>query len=295
MKKFLSNRTALLLFVTPALLIFTFLTVIPVLSSLRYMFFDGMPGVNFAYVGMKNIQEAIHDPKLWKYVGNNLKMILVVGVGEVGLGFLYALLVRYGVRRFKNFVRVAIFLPFVLPTVAVGMLFKKIFAVAPQYGLLNALLDMVGAKGLIRGWTGESATALYTVCAVIIWKGAGFYCLIFYSAMMEISGDLHEAAMIDGASLGQEITRIQIPMLKPVFRTAFILTLTGNFKAYDSVVALTGGGPGDASYVPALYMYNTAFSYMRYGYGSVIAIFILLECLLATALVSWLMRKDNLV
>ena len=74
-----------------------------------------------------------------------------------------------------------------------------------------------------------------------------------------------------------------------------ILTLTGNFKAYDSVVALTGGGPGDASYVPALYMYNTAFSYMRYGYGSVIAKFILLECLLATALVSWLMRKDNLV
>lgn len=294
MKKFLSNKVALTIFVLPALILFTCLTIVPILMSLRYMVYDGMPGVDFAYVGMANFKEALTDSSLWRYVANNMKLILVVGVGEVGLGFIYALLVYYGVRKYKNFVRVAIFLPFILPSVAVGMLFKKIFAVAPTYGVFNALLDVLGLDHLIRGWTGESATALYTVCAVIIWKGAGFYCLIFYSALMEISSEIHEAAMIDGANLRRELLHVQVPMLKPVFRTAFILTLTGNFKAYDSVVSLTNGGPGDASYLPALYMYKTAFSFQRYGYGSVIAIFILLECLVATAIVSWLMRKDNL-
>ena len=102
-----------------------------------------------------------------------------------------------------------------------------------------------------------------------------------------------EAARIDGASTWQIITKVQIPQLKPVFRMALIICITACFKVYDSPVALTGGGPGTATMMPSMYMYNTAFNYGEFGYGSVLALIILLECAIFTLVVGRIFRNKE--
>lgn len=119
-----------------------------------------------------------------------------------------------------------------------------------------------------------------------IWKGVGLYCLIFYSAIIDLPGDVVEAAKIDGASSMRIIRSVQIPLLKPIFRMSLIFSLTGCIKVYDTVVALTKGGPGTSTYMPSMLMYDQAFTYGNFGYGSVIALMILVECTVLTAIIN---------
>lgn len=295
MDRVLRNKKALLLFVLPAALLFSFLVVVPVIWSVGYTFYDGMPGVDFKFTGLDNFKMAFADKKLWGYAATNLKYVLIVVTGQVLFGLGAALMIVFCVKKYKNFIRVAIFIPVILPSVAVAQLFSKIYEIVPQYGLLNSLLDLAGLQPLIHAWIGETSTALGSICAMDIWKGIGLYCLIFYSALLDVPDDVVEAAKIDGANKFRLIMKIYVPLIRPIMKVCLIFSLTGTFKVYDSIIALTKGGPGTTTYVPSIYMYSTAFNYNKYGYGSVIALIILLECLVATGIVRKIFTKDNTV
>lgn len=289
--KVLRNKKALALFTMPAIILFTILAVVPIIWSLFYSFFTGMPGVNFKFCGIDNIVKAFTDAGLRKSFLLNMKYVAVVVIGQVSVGFVLAMLINYTVKHGKNIVRTCMFIPVVLPSVAVGQLFQKIYAIAPQYGLLNALLEIVGLKFLITPWIGDVSTAVWSLCAMDIWKGVGLYCLIFYSAIIDLPGDVVESAKIDGASSFRIIRSIQMPLLKPIFRMAFIFSLTGCIKVYDSAVALTKGGPGTTTYMPSMFMFDQAFTYGNFGYGSVIALFILVECVVFTSIITRIVRE----
>lgn len=143
----------------------------------------------------------------------------------------------------------------------------------------------------MTAWIGDVSTALWSLAAMDIWKGVGLYCLIFYSAIIDLPGDVVEAAKIDGASSMRIIRSVQIPLLKPIFRMSLIFSLTGCIKVYDTVVALTKGGPGTSTYMPSMLMYDQAFTYGNFGYGSVIALMILVECTVLTAIINKILRK----
>lgn len=278
-----------MLFTLPAILLFTGLAVIPIIWSLFYSFFSGMPGINFEFCGLDNFVKLFTDKDLANSFLRNIKYVAVVVLGQVSIGFALAMLINYSVTKCKNLVRTCMFIPVVLPSVAVGQLFQKIYAITPQNGLLNALLEIIGLKFLVTAWVGEVSTALWALVAMDIWKGIGLYCLIFYSAIIDLPGDVVESAQIDGASSFRIIRSIQMPLLKPIFRMSLIFSLTGCVKVYDTVIALTKGGPGTATYMPTMFMYDQAFSYGNFGYGSAVALLILLECTLFTMIVNKLL------
>lgn len=151
----------------------------------------------------------------------------------------------------------------------------------------------MGLDSLVKGWIGDPKTAMLALIIMDIWKAVGMYILVFYSGIIELPEDSVEAARIDGATTWQIITKIQIPQLKPVFRMAIVICITACFKVYDSPVALTGGGPGTTTMMPSMYMYNTAFNYAQFGYGSVLAVIILIECAIFTFVVGRIFKTKD--
>lgn len=294
MNKVLRNKKAIAIFTLPAIILFTVLVFIPLIWSFTYTFFSGQPGLDFTFAGLKNYIKIFSDIKLWITFKNNIIYVIVVGGLQIVLGFLIAMLINFGVKKHQNLVRSLLFIPVVLPGVAVAQMFLKMYAITPQYGLVNSFFDMIGADSFIKAWTGDPKTAMIAVFIMDIWKAVGMYILVFYSGIIALPEDSVEAARIDGATTWQIITKVQIPQLKPVFRMSLVICITACFKVYDSVVALTQGGPGTSTLMPSMYMYSTAFNYGEFGYGSVLAILILIECVIFTSVVGRIFRnKEN--
>lgn len=295
MERLLRDKKAICVFILPALFLYACVVLVPIVWSGSYMVYDGVPGLDFHWVGAQNFVTLFKDRDFWKSVTTNLKYVAGTVCGQIGLGLLLSFMLMYGLKHCKNLIRTILFFPVVLPSVAIGSMFIKILEIQPQYGLLNSLLALVGLGEYAKAWLGETSTALTWCVIADIWKAMGLYATLFYSGLLDIPGDVVEAAEIDGANGVQLVRYVILPMLKPIIMMALVLSLTGTLKVFDSIYALTGGGPGNATRMPTMYMHSTAFSYSQYGYGSTIAIFIMIECLLFSFVVNKLLSKDNTI
>ncbi len=293
MKKVLSNKKVIALFVIPALILFTGLVVVPVVWSFYYSLYSGTPGLNWEFTGLKNYGKLFIDSKFRDALVVTLEYILMTMMGMVILGLLLALIYRVWLKLFKNLVKTITFFPVVLPTVAVGQLFKKIYEIQPYYGLLNSLLAAVGRQDLVQPWIGQQSTALRSLCIMDVWVSLGFYAVIFYGGLLDISDDVIEAAKIDGCNSWQLFSRVLMPLLKPVTITCLVFAFAGTVKMFESAIALTGGGPGSATTSLSMYMYNVAFEYRNYGYGSAVAIVIFLICIVGTQIIKRFDVKES--
>lgn len=281
----LRDKKAIAFFVGPAFLLFLCFVFVPIVWSSVYSLYKGMPGANFVFYGFKNYVDIWSDKSFTDALVMNLKYVGVVFVGQVGFGLLIASLLFFAVKKFRNISRTIVFLPVILPVVAVGQLFSKMFEITPQYGLVNALLHAANLNNLIQPWLGQSVSAFFVLCLMDIWTGMGFHSLIMYGGLIEIPGEVLEAAKIDGASMRKMYWHVVLPSIRPVIVTCMVFSLSGTLKLFESSMALTEGGPGSATTSLSMIMYNQAFTYGHYGYGSAIAIFILVECLLITSVV----------
>lgn len=293
MKRVLSNKKAIALFVVPGLLLYVGLVIIPVIWSFVYSFYDGSPGLDWHFNGLTNYARLFKDARFHDALVVNLKYILFTMLGQVILGLLMALIFRFWLKKFKNVIRTLIFFPVVLPTVAVGQLFAKIYEIQPNYGLLNSLLNGLGLDKLIQPWIGQTSTALGALSVMDVWVSMGFYAVIFYGALIDIPGEVLEAGKIDGCGAFQSFRHIIMPLLKPVTITCLVFSFAGTVKMFESAMALTGGGPGNATTSLSMYMYSTAFSYNKVGYGSTIAIVIFLICIIGTRVIKLFDRKKK--
>lgn len=289
----MSNKKAIVFFLLPGLLVFTFVVLVPVCWSSIYSLYEGVVGIKLNFNGLNNFKQIFHDPQFVKSLGITLRYTIIVSGMQLVLGILLAFLYAYGTK-YPTIVRTICFLPVVLPVVAVGQLFGKMYAIAPMYGLINSLLDMLGLGKHVTAWIGTTETALNALCVQDIWMTAGFYAVIYYAGIVDVSLELIEAAKIDGATGPKVARHIILPLLRPVIGTGLIYSLSGSIKVYASAYALTGGGPARATYMQSMYMYDTAFKYSEYGYGSAIGVFIMLECLLLVAITNVVInRKTN--
>lgn len=292
MKKVLGNKKAVALFVLPALIIYAIFVMLPVLWSFYYSLYSGSPGLKWEFVGLKNYSRLLVDKNFIKALTVNLKYISVVTIGQVSLGLALALMFKFWLRRCKSFVRTLIFFPVVLPTVAVGQLFNKIYEIQPNYGLLNSFLEGIGLEQLVQPWLGQSSTALWCLCIMDIWVAMGFYSVIFYGALLNIPDDIIEAARIDGSGSWNMFRRILLPLLRPMVVTCFVFSFSGTVKMFESALALTKGGPAGSTKSLSMYMYDVSFTYGKVGYGSVIAIVIFLICIVGSFLINRFDTKD---
>ena len=295
MNQVLRDKKAIFAFVAPGFILYALLVILPIVWSGYYSFFDGTAGMkNWAFGGLKNYGKLFSDKNFLNALSVNMRYVAMVTAGQVFFGLLMALIFKFWVKRFGALVRTIVFFPVVLPTVAVAQLFAKIYEIQPHYGLLNSVLAGVGLESWVQPWIGKSATALGSLAAMDIWVAIGFYSVIIYGALLDISSEIIEAAQIDGCNGFQLFRHILAPLLRPILVTCVIFSFTGTVKMFESALALTGGGPGTATRSLSMYMYDTAFTYMKTGYGSTIALVIFLICVIGSRIIrffDWDYRK----
>ena len=292
MEKMLRDRRAALVLVGPALLVYTLIVLIPVVWSLVYTLFEGNVLSGFQFVGLHNFVLLVHDPVFWQAFVFTLKYAVIVTIGQVVIGLFLALMYVFYLGKASGLVRTLIFFPVILPAVAIGQLFSKIFEIAPQYGLVNSLLQAVHLGGLVQPWLGQGGSAFWVIVIMDIWTSMGFYAVLLFAGLVDIPGDILEGARIDGASGWRLVRYIVLPLLTPILFSSFIFSINGTLKVFASIVALTNGGPGQTTTPLTLYMFNSAFSNGQYGYGSTIATALAIMCLLVTLLIFRSARRD---
>jgi raffinose/stachyose/melibiose transport system permease protein len=177
----------------------------------------------------------------------------------------------------------------VISTTVIGQLWVKIYNA--DYGLLNALLNHIGLAKYAQDWLGQKSTALACAFIPTLWQYVGYHMLILYAGAKTISPEIYEAARIDGSSGLRNAFQITIPLMVPVLKVSLTLSLIGALKVFDLIYVLTGGGPFQSTEVPSTLMYTTIFASSHYGYGSAIAIFIIIECLFLSVVVDKVFKR----
>ncbi|MGN8027561.1 carbohydrate ABC transporter permease [Microbacterium sp. 22242] len=290
MHKVLGDRRATFILLGPALLIYTLIMVVPIVWSLFYTVQDGNPITGFTFNGVANFAKFFKDPAAWKAIGFTLTYAVVLTVLQVGIGYLLSLMYVFWIRRGSGIIRTVIFFPVVLPTVAIALLFQKLFEAAPTTGPVNTLVEMFGGHSV--DWFGQPVAAFWVIILMDLWRSMGFYAVLLYAGLVDIPDDLLESARLDGASGWKLIRTIVLPLSLPVLLSSLIFSINGTLKVFDTVVALTNGGPGNATTPLTVYMFQTSFTYGQYGYGSTIALMLTILCLLFTVFIFRSTRRD---
>lgn len=266
-----SRRKALagVLFVAPALLLYLFFFVYPFLVSIYYSTIEWRGAGPPEFVGLQNYARLLGDGLLLKALGNNLIWVVVGTISPIAIGLLLGALLWRGARGMVAF-RTIYFLPVVLSEVVIAIVWNWIYH--PLFGALNQFLRAVGLGELARGWLGDPSTALAALLITAIWSYFGFAFVVIMAGLQDVSVDLVEAAMIDGASSWQRFVNVLLPELRHVLTMITALTLIGGFNVFGIVFVMTQGGPGTATQVIATYTYRTAFQESDIGYGATLSL-----------------------
>ena len=290
MNHILSNRRAVALFLAPALVVYLAVIVVPAVWSLVYSFFKGTPALGFQYVGFTNFKHLWTDPTLRQTLVFTIKYAAVLLICQIVFGYLLALFYLFVLRRSSTLIRTLVFFPVVLPPVAVALLFNKLFAIAPQVGPVNSVLHLFGVSPV--DWFATGTGAFVVIVVMDLWRSAGFYAVLLYAGLVDISNDILESARMDGAGGLRLVRHIVLPLSKPIVIASIIFAINANLKVFDTILALNNGGPGTATTPLNLYMFQTSFLYSDYGYGSTIAMLITVLGLVGTVLVFRASRRN---
>lgn len=290
MNKVLGDKKAICVFVLPALILFLVIVATPVFMSGYYSLleWDGIGKARFT--GFENYVKLFTDPTGFaKSIGNSFILAGLSILIQLPAAMALALILARGIR-FENFYRTVYFIPVIISTVVIGQLWRKVYHY--DYGLLNSLLKGLGLESMQQEWLGSMDTALMSVLIPIIWQYMGYHLLLFYSAAKSVPVELYEAAMLDGASGIKTSLYVTVPLIRPMINVCVTFALIGSLKVFDLIYVLTNGGPVHSTEVPSTLMFNTIFSRYQYGFGSSMAIFIIVECLLLTVLIQRLFKTD---
>ncbi|CAM5662733.1 carbohydrate ABC transporter permease [Streptomyces atroolivaceus] len=290
MHRVLGDRRAIAILLGPALLVYSLIMLVPIVWSLGYSFTKGNTIDGFTGNGVANFSRLFDDPAVHDALWFTLKYAAIVTVGQVVAGYLLALLYVFFLKKSSALIRTLAFFPVVLPTVAVGLLFQKFFQVAPQTGPVNSLLNAVGIESI--DFFGSAGSAFWVLIVMDIWRSMGFYAVLLFAGLVDIPDEVLESARLDGASGLRLIRHIVLPLSLPVLMSSLIFSINGTLKVFDSVVALTNGGPGNGTTPLTLYMFQTSFTYSDYGYGSTIALLLTVVCLLVSLVVYRVSQRD---
>ncbi len=208
------------------------------------------------FVGLENYERLFDDPTFWTVVQNNLLYAAVTIPASIVIALAMALWANSKIPA-RSFVRTAYFTPTVLPMIAAGNLW--LFFYTPGFGVLNQIGAFFGAPSV--NWLGQPETALWAICAVTIWKEAGFFMIFYLAALQTIPPDLKEAADIEGASRWTYTRRIVLPLLMPTTLFILINALINSVKLIDHLFILTKGGPFDSSKLILYYIWENAFAF----------------------------------
>lgn len=228
--------------------------------------FANIRGLDFSTMTFAGIQHYIDVPTTKTMsiaIKNSFIFAFLTSFCKVGLGLLLAVFLNNKFRT-TNFMRTVFFLPAVLSSVAVGLIFTAMMH--PTKGLINIVLQTIGLGALCQNWLTDINIAIYSVSFVEVWKWTGFTMVILLAGLQSIDSSYYEATDLDGASAWQKFRYVTFPLIMPAFTNAVVVNLIGGLKAFDIVQAVTKGGPGTATEVFGTLVYRS-FGGGRYGEG----------------------------
>lgn len=287
--KVLHDKKAIAFFLLPAFIVYTILVMIPIVVSLYYSLieWDGLGAKKF--VGISNFTKLFGDAVFLRAFGNNLVYIVIVMTLQLGFGFIIAVLLTY-LKKGRGFIQTVYYIPSVITVIAIAQLFTCFYSYEPL-GLFNIFRQLFGLEPL--AFLSEYHMVLPAVASVEGWQYIGIYMIIFYSALSSVSPDILEAARIDGATELQLLFKVRIPAIANVIMLACILSLVGALRGFAAPMNMTKGGPNHRSEILATYMYKKAFTSRDYGYGSAIAVVIVVLSIIGVLLISRYMDKED--
>lgn len=230
--------------------------------------FDGL-NENPPFVGLDNFARMFADPEVLHALSNNLIWVVVGSVVPLLIGLFVAMLL-WGVRRGSLLYRIVFFLPYILPSVAIAIVWRWIYD--PLSGWLNQVLRLAGFGDVTFGWLGTPSTAFAAVLVTAMWAQVGFVVVVLLSALRNVDLELLDAARLDGAGPVQRVRYVVVWQIMPVFLMVFTLMFVTGFSVFDLIFVMTGGGPADATNVIGTYSYRQAFQLFDIGYGTALAL-----------------------
>jgi len=279
--KDLSERALGALLLLPAGLLLAVVVVYPI-ATLFWSSLHGVDNVNPAagdqFVGLANYLRAFEDDRFWHSVGQTILYIVVTVPGALVIGLGLALLANKPFR-VKWPVRLGLLLPWALPLVFAGLIFRWFFEY--QTGIVNDVLARIGIAPL--NWLSDPTLATTAICIAIVWKASSFMALMLLAGLQTIPRSLYEAAEVDGATTWQQFVEITLPMLRPAIFVALIFRTITAIQTFDIPYAMTGGGPGEATETLAMYIHKTTLAFLDFGYGSALAALMFVFSMVATS------------
>lgn len=272
---FRKNKLWVVLFLAPVTILFTCIMAFPLVKTFYYSFFEwnGMKTIDFR--GISNYQHLFASREWRMALGNSLLYALILTAYQLGLGLLFAYILSNTHIRGKVIYRNIYFIPVLLSTTVVSQLWLWIYH--GDYGLINRVAQLIGLEWR-QQWLNQKVFALIAVAFVESWKNMGYIMLILYAAIRNIPEVYFEAARIDGASSTQQFFKIMLPLTAPTIRMAMIMCVTQGFRSFEQIYLMTGGGPGILTYNLSVLMYKAMFSLNDFGYGSAVAMVIVVIC-----------------
>lgn len=266
------KKSFLLIYLLPTLLLYGIFCIYPCVKSLLLSLcsWDGF-SADIEFIGLENFKRLMGDSVVWKALGNNVFILIFCTVFTFTLALLFAIFVTGRKTKFRKAMQIIYFIPYVMSIAVVSVLWDFIYN--PSFGLVNGFLEMIGLDQYTHVWLGEAEVIMGALTVPLIWINAGFYMILFMSAIMNIPEERYEAAAIDGASKWQQFRYVTVPGIWHEIRTALIFFCVTAFNySFELVYVMTEGGPNRASELLTTYLYQNAFTYSDYGYASAIGV-----------------------
>ena len=291
MDKLLKNKKAIIIFMAPAFLLFTFVLFIPICQSVYYSFCEYKGMTPPVFIGLENYKNLLKDKTLFIALKNSLFFLIFSCVTQLIMGLILAALLT-NIDRGRNAFKNIIYLPCVLSSAALGLLWMFIFS--PKLGI-NQLLQKLGMEGplWLMDTNGFIILPMWVIAFVALWQYVGQSMMLYMAQISGISKSLYEASYIDGCNKYKSFIHITLPLIRPMVATAMSLNAIGSLKFFDLIFNMTEGGPNHRTEVLATHLYQQGFKYFKYGYASAIGVILLILCLLVTAFINKVVKTES--
>lgn len=258
-------RWHIVVFLAPAVLIYTAIMIIPLFGTLNLSLFARAEGGSRIFVGLQNFQTLFGNPRwsdaFWNATGNNLWFFVIHMLVQNPIGIALAAILSAPKLRFAAFYRTAIFIPAILSFVIVGFVWKLILS--PLWGVAPTFMEALGLGDWFAPWLGLERSALTTLALISVWQFVGIPMMLIYAALLSIPDEVLEAAEMDGITGASQFWKIKLPLILPTIGIVSILTFVGNFNAFDLIYVTQGAlaGPNFTTDILGSYLFRTFFGF----------------------------------
>ncbi|MEK5165617.1 sugar ABC transporter permease [Paenibacillus sp. FSL R5-0527] len=289
MKKQIKWPSYALFFILPSFILYTLFVIVPTLGSIYYSFtsWDGI-SADVRFIGLANFVEIWNSPR----VHNALKNTLILTISLVVLENLFAVLLAMLVDKVRWLSKIFRSI-FYFPTLLSGIVMGFVWAMMLNYnfGVVNQVLDKIGLGAFAVDWLGDPRFAMLAILLSTVWKGAGYYMIIYLAGLQGIPHEMNEAASIDGANGWQQFRHITFPLLAGSVTVCMVLSMISALKIFDQIAVMTDGGPGFETETLTYLIYKVGFGELRQGFGTALAMVLFFMILIITVLQVKVLQK----